>query len=68
MKSRCTKEDLLRHIKAQIKRQHETKTEFAASCGQTAQNLNSAMNSASLPDWLIERFGYRKVTVYERVK
>lgn len=68
MKSRCTREELLRHIKAQIKSQYETKTEFAESCGKTAQNLNGAMNTESLPNWLTERFGYRKTVVYERVK
>jgi len=68
MKARCNREELLKDIKAQIKRQYETKTEFAATCGQTAQNLNAAMNSKSLPDWLIERFGYKKITIYERIK
>jgi len=68
MKSRCTREELLKHIESQIKKQHATKTEFAELCGQTEQNLYAAMTRPSLPSWLIERFGYRKTVVYERVK
>ena len=70
MKSRCTKEELVRHIKRLIKKQYETKADFAESCGQTAQNLNAAMYTGrdSLPSWLIQRVGYRKTVIYEKIK
>lgn len=70
MKSKCTKEELLKHIKAQIRREYESQVAAAADLGQTKQNLNAALNGKTkeIPSWLIERFGYRKTVVYERVK
>jgi len=68
MKTRCTRDELLEYINRQIRIKYKSKVEFAAECNKTPQSLNSAMNSASLPSWLIERFGYRKTVAYERVK
>jgi FKBP-type peptidyl-prolyl cis-trans isomerase (trigger factor) len=70
MKSRCTKEELLKNIKAQIRREYESQVEAAAELGQTKQNLNAVLKGKTkdIPDWLIERYGYRKVTVYERIR
>jgi len=70
MKSRCSKEELLIHIAAQIRREYESKVAAAAEFGQTKQNLNAALkgNTKDIPVWLIDRYGYRKVTVYERIK
>jgi hypothetical protein len=69
MKSRCSKEELLKHIKAQIRREYESQVEAAADLGQTKQNLSAALNGKTkdIPEWLAERFGYRKTVVYERV-
>jgi len=70
MKSRCSKEELLKHIKAQIRREYESQVAAAADMGQTKQSLYAALNGRTkeIPSWLIERFGYKKVTIYERVK
>jgi hypothetical protein len=42
----------------------------AADMGQTKQNFYAALKGKTkdIPDWLIERYGYRKVTLYERIK
>ena len=70
MKSKCTKEELLKHIRAQIRIHYESQTAAADDLGQSAQNLSMALKGKTkdIPDWLIERFGYRKTVVYERVK
>ena len=70
MKYRCSKEELLKHIKAQIRREYESQVLAAASLGQTKQSLYAALNGKTkdIPEWLIERFGYKKTVVYERVK
>ena len=70
MKSICTKDELLVHINAQVRRVYERKVDAAADMGQTKQNFYAALKGKTkdIPDWLIERYGYRKVTVYERIK
>jgi hypothetical protein len=70
MKSRCTKEELLHHIRAQIRRKYKSQVEAAEDMGQSPQYLNLALSGRQkeLPVWLIERFGYKKVIVYEKIK
>jgi len=61
---------LLKHIRAQIRREYESQVEAANDMNQSPPYLNMALNGKlkEIPGWLIERFGYRKTVVYERVK
>jgi hypothetical protein len=70
MKSTCSKGELLKHIRTQIRINYESQVEAAADIGQSPQYLNLALSGRQkeIPSWLAERFGYRKTVVYERIK